>query len=48
MASPSRPRRAAYLTYWLDAVAVHQLRENTHTRYTAVARIYLTLGLGRK
>ncbi|MGE9693666.1 tyrosine-type recombinase/integrase [Streptomyces sp. NRRL F-5630] len=39
---------AAYLTYWLDAVAVHQLRENTHTRYTAVARLYLTPGLGRK
>ena len=39
---------AAYLTYWLDAVAVHQLRENTHTRYTAVARLYLIPGLGRK
>lgn len=39
---------AAYLTYWLDAVAVYQLRENTHTRYTAVARLYLIPGLGRK
>nr|WP_239080856.1 site-specific integrase [Streptomyces coelicoflavus] len=36
------------MTYWLDAVAVHQLRENTHTRYTAVARLYLIPGLGRK
>ncbi|ANH92819.1 integrase [Streptomyces sp. SAT1] len=39
---------AAYLTYWLENVAVHQLRENTHTRYTAVARLYLTPGLVRK
>lgn len=39
---------AAYLTYWLDNVAVHQLRENTHTRYTAVTRLYLIPGLGRK
>ncbi|RMB81842.1 site-specific integrase [Streptomyces shenzhenensis] len=39
---------AAYLTYWLDAVAVHQLRENTHTRYTAVTRLYLIPGLGKK
>ncbi|MGW3086716.1 tyrosine-type recombinase/integrase [Streptomyces sp. NPDC001108] len=39
---------AAYLTYWLDAVAVHQLRENTHTRYSAVTRLYLIPGLGRK
>ncbi|MGW7041252.1 tyrosine-type recombinase/integrase [Streptomyces avermitilis] len=39
---------AAYLTYWLQNVAVHQLRENTHTRYTAVARLYLIPGLGRK
>ncbi|WP_328898573.1 site-specific integrase [Streptomyces sp. NBC_00441] len=38
---------AAYLTYWLENVAVHQLRENTHTRYTAVARLYLIPGLGR-
>ena len=39
---------AAFLTYWLDAVAVYQLRENTHTRYIAVARLYLIPGLGRK
>ncbi|MFJ8795036.1 tyrosine-type recombinase/integrase [Streptomyces sp. NPDC102462] len=39
---------AAYLTYWLQNVAVHYLRENTHTRYTAVARLYLIPGLGRK
>ncbi|MFD7117325.1 tyrosine-type recombinase/integrase [Streptomyces sp. NPDC059922] len=39
---------ATYLTYWLDAVAVHQLRENTHTRYTAVTRLYLIPGLGKK
>ncbi|MEV7103934.1 tyrosine-type recombinase/integrase [Streptomyces atroolivaceus] len=39
---------AAYLTYWLDAIAVHQLRENTHTRYTAVARLYLVPGLGKR
>lgn len=39
---------AAYLKYWLDAVAVHQLRENTHTRYTAVARLYLIPGLGKR
>ncbi|MFE4857260.1 hypothetical protein [Streptomyces sp. NPDC056670] len=25
---------AAYLTYWLEAVAVHQLHETTHTLYT--------------
>ncbi|MFE9921104.1 tyrosine-type recombinase/integrase [Streptomyces sp. NPDC005774] len=39
---------AVYLTYWLDAVAVHHLRETTHTRYTAVARLYLIPGLRRK
>lgn len=39
---------APYLTYWLENIAVHQLRENTHTRYTAVARLYLIPGLGRK
>ncbi|MCZ7433247.1 tyrosine-type recombinase/integrase [Streptomyces sp. WMMC1477] len=39
---------AAYLTYWLENVAVHQLRENTHTRYTAVAQLYVIPGLGRK
>ncbi|WP_327065657.1 tyrosine-type recombinase/integrase [Kitasatospora sp. NBC_01302] len=39
---------AAYLTYWLENVAVHQLRETTHTRYTAVVAQYLIPGLGQK
>jgi integrase len=39
---------AAYLTYWLETVAVHRLRETTHTRYTACVRLYLLPGLGRK
>ncbi|SOB84484.1 tyrosine-type recombinase/integrase [Streptomyces sp. 1331.2] len=39
---------AAFLTYWLENVAVHQLRETTHTRYTAVVHQYLIPGLGRK
>ncbi|MFE0086459.1 tyrosine-type recombinase/integrase [Streptomyces sp. NPDC058991] len=39
---------AAYLTYWLENVAVHQLRENTHTRYTARVDRYLIPGLGKK
>ncbi|WP_327301725.1 site-specific integrase [Streptomyces goshikiensis] len=39
---------AVYLTYWLEAVAVHQLRENTHTRYTACVRQHLIPGLGKK
>ncbi|CAM5278282.1 Site-specific integrase OS=Streptomyces alboniger OX=132473 GN=CP975_29685 PE=4 SV=1 [Streptomyces alboniger] len=39
----------AYLTYSsLEAVAVHQLRENTHTRYTACINRYLVPGLGKK
>ncbi len=38
----------SYLTYWLEAVAVHQLRENTHTRYTACVNQYLIPGLGKK
>ncbi|SER41171.1 Site-specific recombinase XerD [Streptomyces sp. yr375] len=38
----------AYLTYWLENVAVHHLRENTHTRYTAVVYRYLIPGLGKK
>ena len=37
-----------FLTYWLETVAVHRLRENTHTRYTAVVRLYLLPGLGKK
>ncbi|MFJ3302163.1 tyrosine-type recombinase/integrase [Streptomyces sp. NPDC086549] len=39
---------AAYLTYWLENVAVHQLRETTHTRYTTCVNQYLIPGLGRK
>ncbi|MFE0733110.1 tyrosine-type recombinase/integrase [Streptomyces antibioticus] len=39
---------SAYLTYWLEAVAVHQLRENTHTRYTACVHRHLIPGLGKK
>ncbi|MGW5248822.1 tyrosine-type recombinase/integrase [Streptomyces sp. NPDC004129] len=39
---------AAFLTYWLENVAVHQLRETTHTRYAAVVTQYLIPGLGRK
>ncbi|WP_089106924.1 tyrosine-type recombinase/integrase [Streptomyces hyaluromycini] len=39
---------AAYLTYWLENVAAHHLRETTHTRYTAVVEQYLIPGLGRK
>ncbi|WP_405810078.1 tyrosine-type recombinase/integrase [Streptomyces sp. NBC_01520] len=35
-----------YLTYWLGSVAVHRLRENTHTRYTACLRLHLIPGLG--
>ncbi|AXI79946.1 tyrosine-type recombinase/integrase [Peterkaempfera bronchialis] len=37
-----------YLTYWLNNVAVHQLRENTHTRYAACVRLHLSPGLGKK
>ncbi|MFG3480310.1 tyrosine-type recombinase/integrase [Streptomyces sp. NPDC047980] len=37
-----------YLTYWLGSVAVHRLRENTHTRYTACVRLHLIPGLGTK
>ncbi|MCC8339326.1 site-specific integrase [Streptomyces sp. R1] len=39
---------AAYLTYWLENVAVHQLRENTHTRYAACVDRYLIPGVGKK
>lgn len=37
-----------YLTYWLGSVAVHQLRENTHTRYAACVRLHLIPSLGTK
>ncbi|MGW2278083.1 tyrosine-type recombinase/integrase [Streptomyces sp. NPDC001770] len=39
---------AAYLTYWLENVAVHHLRETTHTRYAACVHRYLIPGLGKK
>jgi integrase len=39
---------SAYLTYWLNGVAVHYLRENTHTRYAAAIRLHLNPGLGSK
>ncbi|MFJ9592362.1 tyrosine-type recombinase/integrase [Streptomyces virginiae] len=37
-----------YLTYWLGSIAVHRLRENTHTRYATCIRLYLKPGLGTK
>ncbi|WP_046779775.1 tyrosine-type recombinase/integrase [Streptomyces yangpuensis] len=37
-----------YLTYWLNSVAVHRLRENTHTRYATCIRLHLIPGLGTK
>ncbi|GAB2584643.1 site-specific integrase [Streptomyces capparidis] len=39
---------STYLTYWLNGVAVHQVRENTHTRYAACVRLHLIPGLGAK
>ncbi|MFF7252376.1 tyrosine-type recombinase/integrase [Streptomyces microflavus] len=39
---------SAYLTYWLNGVAVHQTRENTHTRYATCVRLHLIPGLGAK
>ncbi|GCB49339.1 integrase [Streptomyces sp. NL15-2K] len=35
-----------YLTYWLNSIAIHRLRENTHTRYAACVRLHLTPSLG--
>ncbi|MEV6731577.1 tyrosine-type recombinase/integrase [Streptomyces sp. NPDC051364] len=37
-----------YLTYWLNSVAVHRLRENTHTRYATCIRLHLIPSLGTK
>ncbi|MGW9451441.1 tyrosine-type recombinase/integrase [Streptomyces sp. NPDC055632] len=37
-----------YLTYWLGSVAVHRLRENTHTRYATCIRLHLIPNLGTK
>ncbi len=39
---------AAYLAYRLENVAIHHLREITHTRYTACVNRYLIPGLGKK
>ncbi|MER7844183.1 tyrosine-type recombinase/integrase [Kitasatospora sp. NPDC096077] len=39
---------ATYLGYWLDSVAVHRLRENTHTRFRTCIRLYVMPSLGRK
>jgi integrase len=39
---------AVYLTHWLDNVAVHRLRENTHTRYRTAVRLFITPALGKK
>ncbi|HEX6685789.1 MAG TPA: site-specific integrase [Candidatus Limnocylindrales bacterium] len=39
---------SAYLTHWLENIAVHHLRENTHTRYAACVDRYLIPGLGKK
>jgi integrase len=39
---------SAYLTYWLENVAIHQLRENTHTRYTACINQYLVPAWARR
>lgn len=39
---------SVYLAYWLNSVAVHRLRENTHTRYATCIRLYLKPGLGTK
>ncbi|MEV0734820.1 tyrosine-type recombinase/integrase [Streptomyces sp. NPDC050549] len=37
-----------YLAYWLSSVAIHRLRENTHTRYATCIRLHLIPGLGTK
>ncbi|MBT2481667.1 site-specific integrase [Streptomyces sp. ISL-94] len=37
-----------YLTYWLNSVAIHHLRENTQTRYATCIRLHLIPGLGTK
>ncbi|MFE3657632.1 tyrosine-type recombinase/integrase [Streptomyces sp. NPDC059165] len=39
---------STYLTYWLNGIAVHQVRENTHTRYAACVRLHLVPGLEAK
>ncbi|MFB7928955.1 tyrosine-type recombinase/integrase [Streptomyces sp. NPDC056039] len=37
-----------YLTYWLNGIAVHQVRENTYARYASCIRLHLIPGLGAK
>ncbi|WP_406088151.1 hypothetical protein [Streptomyces virginiae] len=37
-----------YLTYRPNGVAIHRLRENTHTRYATCLRLHLIPGLGTK
>ncbi|MFG2474274.1 tyrosine-type recombinase/integrase [Streptomyces fagopyri] len=38
----------SYLAYWLDNVAIHRIRANTHERYRTCVRLYLVPGLGNK
>ncbi|KAA1025577.1 site-specific integrase [Pseudonocardia sp. EV170527-09] len=44
----SAMRLDEYLTYWLDHIAVHDLRPSTFARYRALVRDYITPHLGRK
>ncbi|MDQ0930922.1 hypothetical protein QFZ49_000829 [Streptomyces turgidiscabies] len=37
-----------HLAYWLNSVAIHRLRQNTHTRYATCIRLHLIPGLGTK
>ncbi|MEV6738550.1 tyrosine-type recombinase/integrase [Streptomyces sp. NPDC051104] len=37
-----------YLAYWLNNVALHRVRANTHERYRTCVRLYLLPGLGNK
>lgn len=39
---------SAYLSYWLDGVSVHYLRENIYTRYAASIRPHPNPGTGGK
>ena len=44
----SAMRLEEYLTFWLDNVAVHDLRPSTFSRYRALIRDYIVPNLGRK
>ena len=44
----SAMRLEEYFAFWLDNVAVHDLRTSTFTRYRALIRDYITPNLGRK